>query len=320
MTEQIRAWPVVCYRGARDPQSHPETWDPAEMVERLGVPHLWDRPKIEIPAWSPVEMVEPGARRAAANVRAVSMLVLDCDSGEPIERLESLGDEYMRIGHTSWSHTPGHPKARIVFPFARPCPVAHWGRVWGAASRWAASHGVTVDAAAKDPSRLYFGPFVQCAATFTAWGYDDDPPGAAPVEGALPPRRRSLMCWASLVSAWPEPPRERVTVRITAGAGTASAEQHDKRRRAFGNGLILYRARQLSTTGEGGRNCRLFGAARLAAQLVSAGACDVSIALESLTQAGAACGLSAAEVSRTIRSGYSAGTADPPYDIKTEMG
>lgn len=326
MTEQD--WPVVRYRGARDNQGKPARWDWATLRRALCQGRTHGQDKVSTPAWSPVEMVEGKTRRAAANVAAVSMLVLDCDAGDPLDVLESLGDEYIRIGHTSWSHTPDHPKARLVFPFERPCPVVHWERVWGAAARWAASQGVTVDPAAKDPSRLYFGAYVpriegaepggnEHLEWFECWCYSGSPDGS-PV-GLMPARERGYLSWARLASAYPEPEPEPQVYAAHTGALADTADERERRRRTLAAGIIRHRCGQIQAHGKGGRNVRLYAAARTAGSLAAGGWLDLSAAAGDLEAAGLASGLGAKEVARAIRNGLAHGDADGPYDIDSNL-
>ena len=316
----LQEWPVVRYAGARNPQSRPAMWTHADIGAKLGTPRIWKRPKITAPAWSPVQMVKPGARRAASNVAALSMLVLDCDSGEPIERLERFGDQHIRIGHTSWSHTAEHPKARLVFPFSSLCPVEHWGAVWGAAARWAASEGVTVDAAAKDPSRLYFGPFLACFEGFEAWAYDDINRAHGPRDlRALPLRSRSFLSWARLAARWPEPVPMPRAVRATSGALEPTEDDKERARRRWAAGAVRHRCRQIEQTGEGGRNVRVYSAARLAARLAAGGWIARGEATAQIEAAGLASGLKAAEVFRAIRNGTAHGAGEGAFDIDQHM-
>jgi len=318
-------WPVVLYRGARDNEPKPRTWDALEMCRALGVHKSWTRPKITAPAWSPVTM-KPGAkRRAKSNVESISMLVFDCDAGDPLEVLEALGDDYIRIGHTSWSHSAETPKARLVFPFrpAWPCPAAEWSAVWGAGARWAAQHGVTIDPAVKDPSRLYFGPYHartrEAEQNAAAWVYG--PRGSR--GGRCADRARGYLEWSWLVSTFPEPEpelEEWVVVKSDAGDRFDSNDRHEKRRRAFAAGMVRHRAEKLATTGQGSRNAQLFGAARLVGQLEQSNAIHAEEALAELGAAGATAGLSRGEIHRTLRSGYAAGRADGAYAIEQEMG
>ena len=323
--EDASGWPVVLFSGARDNRPKPRTWDVQTMVLALGRHRVWTGEKIQAPAWSPVKMRPGMERRAKKNVESVSMLVLDCDAGEDVDTLEALGDDFVRLGHTSWSHSTGHPKARLVFPFrpGRPCPAEEWAAVWSSAARWAAAQGVTVDAAAKDPSRLYFGPYI--------------PPGWTPKEEAeswvygpegeqgttLPARERRFLSWAWLVSEYgPDEDEEAppIAMDIDFGSEFDSNDRHEKRRRSFAAGLVRYRAAKLASSGEGGRNASLFGAARLVRQLEAAGALDGRAALGELEAAALQAGLPSKEVRRTMASGYAAGSSDPAFDIEREMG
>ena len=329
--EVLNDWPVVLYRGARDNRPKPRRWSMADLRRWLCCPRPWPGAKLDVHAWSPVAMVE-GAPRAARNVRSVSMLVLDCDAGDDLRTLERLGDEYIRIGHTSWSHTPAHPKARLVFPFASPCPVEMWPRVWGAAARWAAAHGVTVDAAAKDPSRLYFmfygpmgGPeYVPGGCVWleeaSAWMYGDASPDAPPVAGALPHRRRSWLSWARLAMQYPEPePEPQVYAAAATGALEPTEDEQEERRRRFARGIIRHRCAQIQAHGEGGRNVRVFAAARMAGSLAAGGWLVLAEAAADIEGAGLASGLSARETARAIRNGIAQGTADGPFEIDSQM-
>lgn len=322
-SEDSPVWQVVLYRGARDNTPKPREWDAATMCRALAHHRVWTGAKVDAPAWSPVTFNTQSAKRRASLVKSVTMLVLDCDAGEPLDTLEGLGDEYVRLGHTSWSHSTHKPKARLVFPFdpARPCPVAEWGAVWGAASRWAAAHGVTVDAATKDPSRLYFGPYIPPDITAKeeadAWVYG--PEGGS---GVLPDRPRRFLSWARLVTDYAEDEEELAPFvpDISFGSEFDSNDRHERRKRAFGNGLVRSRAERLASSGQGGRNSSLFGAARLVAQLEAAGAVNGSEALAMLDAAASSAGLEAKEIRRTLASGYAAGRNDPAYDIEREMG
>ncbi len=120
-------WDAVRYNGARARRPQAERWDWQELIRVLCWVRTWQRAKIDVPAWGPVRML-PGTTRAAKNVQSVSMLVLDCDQGESIEVLEALGDEYARLGHTSWSHSQQHPKARLISRLLPRVPLSTGGK------------------------------------------------------------------------------------------------------------------------------------------------------------------------------------------------
>lgn len=326
-----QTWPVVRYNGAHDNDPKLQAWTLTDAARWLCTPILWTRRKVDAPAWSPVSM-RPGATRSAAGVASVSMLVLDCDAGESLDVLEALGDEYVRLAHTSWSHRPDHPKARLVFPFQRPCPAKHWERVWGAAARWAAAHGVRVDAATKDPSRLYFGPALPddgphgdaaCNPRLEWWewwayGLDSCP------RGMMPDRPRSLLSWARLAAAYPEPEPEPLDVDVipaSAGHLGDTEDARERRRRRFARGMLEHRCTAMVAAGEGGkgggtgRNSRTFALARLVARLAAAGAMSEGEGVSTVEQAAQTAGLKQKEYTRAIRNGLAAGRADGPEDI-----
>lgn len=327
MTEQ--RWSAVRYSGALDNLPRPVSWSARSLVETMTRHRDWIGEKVEAPAWSPVRMKPDTARRLAANVEAVTMLVLDCDSGESLDTLEALGDEYVRMGHTSWSHRPEHPKVRLVFPFRPdvPCPVSVWPRVWGAAARWAAAHGVTVDAATKDPSRLYFlpatAPELEPREWFESWHYGEQEPQRV---GGLPSRPRSFLSWASLASAYPEPETVRMAPpKSTAGRLGETEDRRERRRRAFARGMLKHRCRAMVAAGEGGkgaktgRAARTFALGRLVARLTRAGLIDEGWGVATVEDAAVASGLPAKEYGRAIRNGLAAGASDPLEDIDSML-
>ena len=319
--DDAQTWGVALYNGARDNKPKVKQWTAAALVRNLCRMNVWTRAKVDAPAWSPVVLVDPDGRRSKGNVAAVTCLVLDCDSGDALETIEACGDEFVRVGHTSWSHTKGHVKARAVYPFEVPCPAEHWGRVWAAAAAWAASQGVTIDGAAKDSSRLYFGPFVPddvvAREEWEAWVYGP----AETVEGAggiLPCRPRRLLSWSWLLSNW-EPEEEHTPAPPPPLAGVGSSvpmpegeeERMQWRRERFAERCVDKRAHILATMGQGGRNKSLYGAARMVRGLEVAGALrDAGGALAALEQAALSGGLSAREVRLTIHSGYNKGHGD----------
>lgn len=331
MTEQ-QTWPVALFAGARSNAVKRKEWDAPTMVRSLCHMRVWAGEKVKAPAWSPTLYREGADVRGNRNVEAVTMLVLDCDAGDPLDTLEALGDEFCRLGHTSWSHHVDKPKARLVFPLSKPCPADVWGRVWAAAAEWAKAGGVHVDPAAKDQARLYFGPFVPDDVTsrehWEAWAYGPD---EEPQVGRLPVRHRSLLSWAWLLSKWePEPVPEVYIPPPLAGVGTARPlpeghhEQMQKRREAFARACVEKRAQNLATQGAGGRNKALYGAGRMVRGLERAGVLrDPGAALEQIAQA-AVClkdgdeRLTLREATRSINNGYRRGHGknDDPFPIE----
>lgn len=278
-----------------------------ELVELLTVPAVHAGEKTRLTAWSPVQL-RPGAdgqtRRANAHVEAVSCLVYDFDKGESAERVDALAYGWTAIAHTSWSHAPSYPKLRLILPLAEPCPAARWPDVWGAAARWAASHGLTVDPSTKDPSRLFFLPATPPEPERRRQFY------ASSQEGALLTWRHVLTTWPAPVEARRFQPVKPVLSRGLPGQDLTSIRSQQAAR------IIAHRCRELSSTSEGGRNQRLFRIAAAAAQLHAAGALDLPSAVDDITQAARAAGLGDREISTTIASGITRGKQDGPWPFQ----
>lgn len=106
------------------------------------------------PLWSPTRYA-PGTTRGRRNVELVSCLVLDFDSGVGWDEVLPRWAGTALAVHTSWSHTPEHPKWRLVAPLAAPVEGARWGLAW----HWAAERsGLANDEKCKDASRIYYVP------------------------------------------------------------------------------------------------------------------------------------------------------------------
>lgn len=128
--------------------------------------------KLRLPCWSPA-VYAPGSTRGEAGVVAVSCLVLDFDDGTSIPEAIGPWSDWPLLVHTSWSHTPDHPRFRVVLVLDEPVPAVAWKAAWQWAHERSGGH---IDPACKDPSRLYVLPAVPDAnAPFTA--LDHDPGG-----------------------------------------------------------------------------------------------------------------------------------------------
>lgn len=119
--------------------------------------------KSGLEGWSPAKFSEN--RRARAHVEAVSAIVLDDDStGLPIDGTPF--EAFAGVIHTSHSHTPEHPKYRIVLRCSRDMTPDEHARVWRWVRDYAAAGGQTIDEATKDPSRLWFVPAHRAGAPY----------------------------------------------------------------------------------------------------------------------------------------------------------
>lgn len=150
------SWPTLVqsltrFRPAVKPEQVPH-WARLSEENRA---KLEAKPKLANPMWAPVQMAEGARRRLDSNVEAFSCLVLDFDTGWPVEKARAPWMNWPHIVHSSYSHTEDVPKYRIVIPLARPVPTATWPRVWHWASTQADGQN---DQQCKNPSRGYFVP------------------------------------------------------------------------------------------------------------------------------------------------------------------
>jgi hypothetical protein len=123
------------------------------------------RGKTRSQAWMPVRVRRRGdgsLGKELEDVESVSMMIFDSDTGVDLELLEFFGDasdyRLLRFGHTSYSSTVKHPKARIIFPLVEPVEARRWPLVWGAATRWAKSCGIINDPKTCNANRVWFAP------------------------------------------------------------------------------------------------------------------------------------------------------------------
>src|SRR5688572_22529594 len=68
--------------------------------------------KRDLRLWSPVLYREGTSERGSEGVTHISCLVLDYDKGVRISEALSLWQDWFHCVHTTWSHTPEHPKFR----------------------------------------------------------------------------------------------------------------------------------------------------------------------------------------------------------------
>ena len=282
---------------------------PTEQPVRCALGASWPdavkAAKFDLPAWSPAiyrDAVE--TRRIAANVEAVSCFVLDLDSGEPFDRVVDLVAPYYAISHTTWSHLPAVPKARIILPLLTPCPVERWAEVWAAGDRWAQSAGVHMDQSCKDPCRLYYLPATVAGSQRSADYYM-----AGKTEG-------ERLNWRRLVLDNPAPERPSTFGRVApAGMRTLPGQTGEHTARpAFAQAVLATRCRELATTAEGGRNTLTFRAAAAISQLAQhSGVMAWAVAESEILSAAMTAGLSQREAMTTIQSGFRRGQDDGPW-------
>lgn len=101
-----------------------------------------------------------GDERAKANVEKIYALGLDIDDGTPFARVCELLSRYSFLAHSTFSSSAATPKTRAILPYAEPLTAAEHGGAWRTVAAHFAGEGVTIDAATKDASRLWYVPCV----------------------------------------------------------------------------------------------------------------------------------------------------------------
>lgn len=121
-------------------------------------------------AWAPIEIE---GRRADANVRSVSALVLDIDHLPPSRRAEvdARIAPYRHICHTSHSHRLDDQALRFIIALSRPVLANEYHAFYSTA---VARLGVPADPTCKNRSRLYFVPSHPKGAPFEAFFRDGE--------------------------------------------------------------------------------------------------------------------------------------------------
>lgn len=299
-----------------------------QLVDRLTKPLIVPE-KTAAPVWIPgrLRVNEEGKiQRCKANVEALSMLILDCDDGTPIERLRAMGDgsaggvggtySFLRIGHTSFSHSPAKPKARIVFPLLTPVSADRWDVVWAAAQRWADSCGVVIDRATKDPSRLWFSAAAHPDRVheFESWVAG----GTAVADGCIHvgEDQPAMLDPAWLIRSFPAPPVERVNRPVPlARFGADDMPVHERRAQRIHRMLEHRVQRLVAIPPGGGQAMSCFGNGRLVGQAEAAGYVGSAEAwLAAIEQAGVAAGLPSARARSNVRRGYTMGLTEALSD------
>lgn len=145
--------PISKFNNEKDnsPQLEFANW--AQFSEKFSF-HIKKSAKSDNPCWSPT-IYKAGEKRGNKNVVAISMAVLDVDSGVPFESLIKQIDSYAYLIHTSFSHTKEMPKYRVILPLANQVEANEWNEVWLRINTWL---GNINDPATKDASRIYFMP------------------------------------------------------------------------------------------------------------------------------------------------------------------
>lgn len=285
LTSQIFA--ISHFSGARDNQPRADVWTWADI--RHIVRNADVRAAKDGAAFAPA--VFERALRSKANVRAVSLLVMDYDHGADLTRecavWAAQGLAYAAYTtHSSYRITENNPNAeerfRVIVPLTEPIPGADYPALWD----WAYTQsGERIDRQAKDASRLYYLPAVIAVDAEYVYRH---------VDGAS-------LDWRPIVAA-----AQRRTAAPKTQPGPILAKSV-----AYGAAALRDEAHRVMTAANGHRNDRLNKSAFAIGRLVGAGAVEQSEAVETLARAAVGAGLPDAEARRTIASGMTAGIAEP---------
>jgi hypothetical protein len=250
--------------------------------------------KSEGEGWSPA--VFTGDVRAKRNAESISCLVLDYDTGTT--SLEDAFDFWAFeafapskktrfttacLVHTSYSHTPEHPKFRVVLPFSRAVDAKEFEAIWTHAVDLATKAGHEIDVACKDPSRFWFLPACKPGDKVDLRFYEAGDP--------VDVRRILKECGYKARSK---------------ADGTTSKTTASSALRSFERGL-----EEVREAPEGTRNPTLNKVAFKAGTLVGGARLDEDYARKELREAGLTCGLDPAEVESTLHNALQAGKQHP---------
>lgn len=122
--------------------------------------------KNSLQGWSPAKFRDN--YRAKEAVEAVSCIVLDDDDSRlTTEQVFEIWRQFAGVMYTSFSHTPEHPKHRIVLRCSRDLTGEEYEAVWTYVRDLSVKRGQILDESPKDPSRLWFVPAHRDGAPYT---------------------------------------------------------------------------------------------------------------------------------------------------------
>lgn len=111
------------------------------------------------PAWSPCLFTGP---RADQNAGAICLLGLDYEAktgyATPLEVIADFWGATFGFMHTTKTHDPSNPRARVVVGLSRPVTPAEQERFYKAVLAWLGEHGHKLDSKTYNPSRIWFLP------------------------------------------------------------------------------------------------------------------------------------------------------------------
>lgn len=163
---------VTLFSGMKDNQGIAWDVEPAEFLATLATPTI-ALPRVE----KATALAFAGCRfegtRAKSNARDLEVVALDVDDGttdlfDARWMLDDLGCAY--VLYTTTKHRRECARYRIVLPLSSPAQGDAYERLWDALARHFARHGIVLDNATRDISRMSITPH--------AWTGDDDKGGS----------------------------------------------------------------------------------------------------------------------------------------------
>jgi hypothetical protein len=209
--------------------------------------------------------------------------------------IERLG--WRAIVHSTHTHTPKHPKFRVVLLLSQPWRAVDYPSQSEANAAWrdryragAAALGLAYDRACTDTSRLFFMPRHPEGAEFETLVIDGTP----------------CDVWSL-----PTAPTDQPAPANDAPAPSAPLGQIDSSRLRYAAAAFDGECSAVRNAGKGNRNNTLNNAAVKLGGLVGAGALSEGAVRSALTSAASDAGLAMREITATINSGLRAGMANP---------
>lgn len=254
-------------------------------------------------------------KRAKKNAKQLSGLWLDLDHNADFERDTSiwLAFGYATLAYTTHSHLrlePKEQKFRIFIPFNKPIPAEKYPLLW----QWASKQNPMVDESARDVSRMFYTP-VRAS--------EDD--NLAPYRFLV--RDGAAIDWEPIVAeeerlAAEEKARkdqeqrskreDRTAIRKLERDLTKRAQKNaEKRTQLYVRSALDGECAAVAATGKGGRNNRVFTAARRVGSLLHYNVFAEGEARWRLADAASACGLEEHRAQISIDNGIRKGIEEP---------
>jgi hypothetical protein len=113
--------------------------------------------KTECPLWSGAVFKPGSTTKDAANVKEITVAILDIDGGFSLEEIEALVSGYRYLIHSSYSHRPDQPRFRVYLPLIEPVAAEDWEDI---SSRINQMFDGKICSCFKNPAQFYFYPSI----------------------------------------------------------------------------------------------------------------------------------------------------------------